>query len=141
LPGGSAPSPTSSARTLHAFLVASTLIISSGAFITTKSLTGLESGSGFTGLEAVALLLGASDLLLVTLIRSRLPTRGAGRSADEWWRRHLGRAVLLWTLLEFLALLGAITLFATRRVTAFGVLTLIALAALLSVSPSRLAGD
>jgi hypothetical protein len=129
----------SSARTIHAFLIASTLIVSTGAFVTIRS-TG-RFVTGMTPLELVALLVGASVLLLIYLLRSRLPTRGAGQSTDAWWRLNLGKAVLLWALFEFSALLGAVTLFATRALLGFGILTFVALGGLVLLSPARLAAE
>lgn len=134
-----APGPAASARTLHAFLIASTLIVCVGALVATRS-TG-PFASGLAPIELAALLIGISLLAFVYLMRSRMLPRASGQSDDDWWRLHLGKALLLWSLLEFSALVGAVALFATRHLVGFALLAVLALGGLLSVSPARLAGD
>ena len=113
--------------------------MSVGAFVATRSAGPLL--GGVTILDLAALLVAAPAALLILLIRQRLPARVTGQSPDEWWRRHLSRAILLWGLLEGLALLGAVSLFASRRVLGFGVLAAGALAGLLLLTPARLMGE
>lgn len=134
------PSPAgSTARTIHSFLIASTLIVSIGALVATRSTGPLRSDLG--AIDVLAVLVGACALLCFYLLRSRLPERSSGQSPDEWWRLHLGQAVLLWGLLEFSALLGAAALLATRQPIGFGVLALLAVAGLFRLAPARLAGE
>ncbi len=51
-------------------------------------------------------------------------------ACDAWWQEHLGRAVLIWSVLELPAIVGAITLFATRHLPGFLALGAVALAGL-----------
>jgi hypothetical protein len=53
---------------------------------------------------------------------------------------YLGRAILIWIFYELPAVIGAITLMATRHLPAFLALGTIALAGLVVTRPSRLAG-
>lgn len=124
-------------RTLHAFIVASTTIIILGAFVVTRT-TG-PVGFGFGALDAVALVMGASGLMITTLVRQRLP--GSSGDPEEWWRVNLGRAILVWVFYELPAVIGAITLMATRHGAAYLVLAVLALGGLVSARPSRLAGS
>jgi len=93
--------------------------------------------AGLGPLDGVALMVGISSLGLVWLIRQRLPSGNPGQS-EQWWREQLGRAVLLWCLWEFLAVIGAITLLVTRHLPVYGALGLLALAGLVAFRPSRL---
>ena len=95
---------------------------------------------GWGGLDGVALLLGISTLALVHLIRQRLPSREPGQSEEQWWNRHLGRAVLLWSLLELAAVIGAVTLMATGHLAVFAALALFGLGGLLAYRPTTFGG-
>jgi hypothetical protein len=138
MPSRPAPPASSAARTLHSFLIASTLIVSIGAFVAARSSGPLR--SGIAPLDYLALVLGAAALLGIPRLRERLPPRAAGQSVDEWWAGQLGRAVLLWALLEFSAMLGAATLLITRQPWGSTALAGLAIAGLLWFSPTRLAG-
>ena len=134
----SPPALSPAARTVHAFLVASTLIISSGAFIVTRSMRPLSGGAA--PIDWMALLVGGSALWIVLLLKSRFPGR-AGRTLEDWWRENLGRGVMIWALLELPAILGSVALFATGHYPIFAALVLTALGGLLLATPARLAGD
>ena len=121
-------------RTFHAFIVASTTIILLGAFVVTRT-TGPVI-FGFGALDAVALVMGASGLAITFLVRQRLPALSG--DPEEWWRVNLGRAVLIWVFFEVPAVIGAITLMATRHVPAFSLLGTMALAGLIVARPSKL---
>jgi hypothetical protein len=121
-------------RTFHAFIVASTTIILLGAFVVTRTTGPVV--FGFGALDGVALLMGASGLAITSLVRQRLP--GFSGDPEEWWRVNLGRAVLIWVFFEVPAVIGAITLMATRHVPAFGLLGTMALAGLMASRPSKL---
>ena len=122
-------------RTFHAFIVASTTIIILGAFVVTRT-TGPVLFA-FGGLDAVALIMGASGLMITSLVRQRLPAPMGNR--DAWWQVNLGRVILVWVFYEVPAVLGAITLMATRHAPAFLILGVVALAGLIWARPARLA--
>lgn len=96
--------------------------------------------AGLGALDAVAFTIGVSSLALVFLIRQRLAATG-DRTSDQWWNAQLGRCVLLWCLLEFPAVIGAITLVATRHLPASCALAVLALGGLLVMRPGKLAGN
>lgn len=107
-----------------------------GAFVVTWTTGALVLGFGL--LDAVALAMGLSSLALTFLVRQRLPARVSGQSEEDWWNRHLGRAVLIWAFLEMAAVVGAVTLMATRHVPAWAVLGVLAIGGLLTAGPARL---
>jgi hypothetical protein len=131
------PSARSTARTLHSFLIASTLIVSAGAAVAARSTGHLR--TGFSLIDWAGVLLALAALPLFIALRGRLPVRPAAETPDAWWQAHLGRAVLLWSLLELAAILGAAALLATGSSVGFAVLAVVALGGLLTCSPARLA--
>ena len=137
MPPRPAPSARSTARTLHSFLIASTLIVSAGAGVAARSTGRLQ--SGFAPIDWAGVLLALAALPFYAALRGRLPARRETETPDAWWQTHLGRAVLLWTLLELAAMLGAAALLATGYAAGFAVLAVIALGGLLTCSPARLA--
>ncbi len=91
----------------------------------------------FGALDAVALVMGASGLMITALVRQRLPAPSG--TPEQWWEVNLGRVILLWVFYEVPAVIGAITLMATRHLIAFLVLGTVALAGLVMSRPGRLA--
>ena len=132
-------SPSRFARTLYAFFIASTLIVSVGAFVTVRGTAALR--SELAAIDYVAALVGLGAVLLLDWLRRRTPERRADQSPDDWWRLSMGQAVLLWGLLDLVAMLGAIELFLTGHVIGFGILAAVALGGLLTLSPGRLAQE
>jgi hypothetical protein len=57
--------------------------------------------------------IGAVMFAGALVIANQLPRDSATRDADEWWRANLGRAVVVWAMLEGPALLGAVVHFLT----------------------------
>jgi hypothetical protein len=58
---------------------------------------------------ASALLFGAA-----IFAAGRLPPAAAGATQDRWWVANLGRAIVVWALVEAPALLGLVIYFLTR---------------------------
>jgi hypothetical protein len=133
---GPLPGAAAAARTIYAGIISSTAIVSIGAYAVRRGL-GIVSGAG--PLDFVALSLGVGAVLLVLAFRSRLPAR-SGASDDDWWKANVGRAILVWALLESPAILGAVSLFVTGRLLAYTVLVAMALIGLTTATPSRLSG-
>jgi len=122
-------------RTFHAFILASTTIIILGAFVVTRTTGPIL--FAFGTLDAVALVMGGSGLMITSLVRQRLPAPSG--NPDEWWQVNLGRVILIWVFYEVPAVLGAITLMASRHAPAFLALSVVALAGLIWSRPARLA--
>ena len=122
-------------RTFHAFIVASTTIIILGALVVTRTTGPIL--FAFGAIDAVALAMGGTGLMITSLVRQRLPAPSGDREA--WWQLNLGRVILIWVFYEVPAVLGAITLMATRHAPAFLVLAVVALAGLIRARPASLA--
>lgn len=137
MPPRPAPSARSTARTLHSFLIASTLIVSAGAAVAARSTGQLR--TGLSPIDWPGVLLALAALPLYLALRRRLPARRAAEAPDAWWQAYLGRAVLLWALLELAAMVGAVTLLATGSSVGFAALAVLAFGGLLTCSPARLA--
>ncbi len=115
------------------------LIVAGGAFVVTRTLGPLA--GGIAPLEVAFLVAGAGLLLLVTRFQNRSPVRAVGEPEEEWYRAALSRAILVWSLLELVALFGAVSLFLTRGLAAFLVLFAAALTGFVLLRPGRLAGE
>lgn len=137
MPSGPRP-PSSAARAIFAGIIASTTIVTSGAFVVSLSLHTTSRAVG--PLDGVALFLGLVILWVVRMRWSGLPARRADESADGWWRENAGAALLLWALLELAAMLGAVTLFATGHLIVFAVLAMLVLTGFVVLTPGRLSG-
>jgi hypothetical protein len=121
-------------RTFHGFIVASTTIIILGAFVVTRTTGPVV--FAFGALDAVALVMGVSGWMITSLVRQRLPARSG--EPERWWQLNLGRVILIWIFYEVPAVIGAITLMATRHLPAYALLGTVALAGLAASRPSRL---
>lgn len=128
-------SPASAATAVYTGIVASTVIISAGAVVVSQSLgTG---GNGFGIADAVALFLGLGVLAFLIVRRAALPPNGSG-AADAWWQANMGACVVLWSLGELPAVIGATLLFAGGHTPAAAVLIGLGIATLVLLTPGRL---
>ena len=96
------PGAAVAARTIYAGIISSTAIVSIGAYAVRRSF-GILPGTG--PLDFVALFAGVGAILLVLVLRARLPAR-SGASDDDWWKANAGRAITVWALLEAPAILA-----------------------------------
>ncbi|MGQ0702821.1 MAG: hypothetical protein ACT4PM_06780 [Gemmatimonadales bacterium] len=94
----------------------------------------LATGPG--GLAWAALIVGVSAVVLASLVYKRLDPPAPGRRLDEWWGEQLGRAILIWSLFEMPAIIGAVTLLTTRDYVIYGALGGIALVGLIRFRPA-----
>lgn len=128
-------SPASAATAVYIGIVASTVIISAGAIVVSQSLhTG---GTGFSLVDAIGLFVGLGPLAFAGFRRATLPPRGS-QTADAWWQTNMGTCLVLWSVGEMPAVIGAILLFLGGHTAAGGILIALALAALTLLSPGRL---
>jgi hypothetical protein len=131
-------SPSSAARVLYAGVIASTLIISVGALATSITLGTATPVTGWP--DWVALVVGSGSFVAGMQRRKGLNRPAGGQTADQWWGENAGRVLTIWGLLEFAAIAGALVVFATGHLTVFVALAVLALAALLTLTPGRVAG-
>jgi hypothetical protein len=132
-------SPSISARIIHAALVLGVLLFGAVAYY----LGGQESLPVSALPERrflyIALFL-ASALLFGGAVYSagRLTPPRPGTSQDDWWRVNLGRAVVIWGLVETPALLGTVTYLLTHDFRTL-IATFTGLFLFVNYRPSRLA--
>ncbi len=106
-------SPAIGARLIHAALVFGVALFWMVAWYAKDAVPSVELPDRrvlYISLAVVsATLFGAA-----AFTANRLIPPGRGTSADDWWRVNLGRAVLIWALVEAPAMLGTIAYLLTR---------------------------
>ena len=114
MPPAAPVSPAISARIIHAALVLGVILFWAVAWYigsnTSMPVAAIPDRRVlYVGLAAVsAVLFGAA-----VYTAGRL-TPHTGMSQDEWWRANLGRAVVIWALVEAPAILGTVAYFLTH---------------------------
>lgn len=121
---------------VYAGIVASTTIITLGAFITSRTLGAMTGDIG--RLDALVFLAGLGALGAGFRRRARLVNHDAGRVPELWWGENAGRVLVVWVLMELGGVIGAVLLFATGRAPVSAILAVLALAGLALSSPGRL---
>ena len=94
--------------------------------------------NGPPALLPVLLAAAVATIALAFALKSRLPRRPAGTSADDWWAANLRSAILIWALLESAAMIGAVFYLIGVGTWGLGVAAA-ALALLVANGPRRLA--
>ena len=94
---------------------------------------------GPPALLPVLLAAAVATVALAFALKSRLPRRATGTSADDWWAANLRSAILIWALLESAAMIGAVFYLIGVGTWGLGVAAA-ALALLVANGPKRLAG-
>ena len=135
---GGAVSPATSARIIHAALVAGVLTFSMVAwYIGQSSAVPAEALPDrkvlYVALTLVSAVLFGGAMFTV----ARLGHIGSGDSQDDWWRANLGKAVLIWSLVEAPCLLGLVAYTLTHDFRTL-IATFIGLLFFGSYRPSRL---
>lgn len=112
----SAPVPPSiSARIIHAALVLGVMMFwavawYSGSYVSLPVSAIPDRRVLYVGLFLMsAILFGAA-----VYTAGRLPTPAPETSPDEWWRVNLGRAIVIWALVEAPALFGTVAYLLTH---------------------------
>ena len=93
---------------------------------------------GPPALLPVLLAAAVATVALAFALKSRLPRRATGTSADDWWAANLRSAILIWALLESAAMIGAVFYLIGVGTWGLGVAAA-ALALLVAHGPKRLA--
>jgi hypothetical protein len=93
---------------------------------------------GPPALLPVLLAAAVATIALAFALKSRLPHRPVGMSADDWWAANLRSAILIWALLESAAMIGAVFYLIGVGTWGLGVAAA-ALALLVANGPKRLA--
>jgi hypothetical protein len=115
MPPGSPVGPAISARIIHGSLVLGVLFFWLVAWFVAQRTALPVSVLPDRRVLYIALFLASATLFggaMFTVNRLTPPARGM--SQDDWWRVNLGKAVLVWALVEAPALLGTIAYLLTR---------------------------
>jgi hypothetical protein len=115
MPPGGPVSPAISARIIHASLVLGLVMFWLVAWFVAQRHALPVSALPDRRVLYVALFLVSAMLFggaMFTANRLRPPAPGA--SQDDWWRANLGKAILIWALVEGPAILGTVAYLLTR---------------------------
>lgn len=123
-------SPAGTARLLHLALMGS-IIFTSLLLAVVPMGTSTVAPLFLYAVFGVAAVMFAGALML----SSRLPRTDT--DPDRWWKQNIGRALLLWAMIEGPSMLGAVAFLLTRDITAL-VVPAIGLALMVLLGPGRL---
>jgi hypothetical protein len=109
MPAGAPISPAINARIIHAALMLGIVMFWVVAWWLGRSSAMPVYALPDRRVLYIALFLVSAVLFGVAMFRAnRLGRVAAGTSQDDWWRANLGKAVVVWALVEAPALLGLI---------------------------------
>jgi hypothetical protein len=138
VPANSQVSPAISARIIHAALVLGVLMFwLIGWYIGQSSAVPAEALPDRRVLYVALALVSAALFGGAMFTASRLGPAGSGTSQDDWWRQNLGKAIVIWSLVEAPSLLGLVAYILTRDFRTL-IATFIGLLFFGSYRPSRL---
>lgn len=138
MPPGSAVSPAISAKIIHGSLVLGVVLFCLVAWYVAQQSALPVSALPDRRVLYIALFLVSATLFggaMFTVNRLAPPARGM--SQDDWWRVNLGKAILVWALVEGPAILGTVAYLLTRDFRAL-LATFIGLLFFGTYRPSRL---
>jgi hypothetical protein len=138
MPPGSPASPAISARIIHAALVIGVLMFWLVAwYLGGASVMPVYALPDRRVLYIALFLVSAILFGAAMFTAGRLSRPAPGTSQDEWWRANLGKAVVIWALVEAPALLGLVAYLLTHDFRAL-IATLTGLLLFGNYRPSRL---
>ena len=109
MPPGAPVSPATNARIVHAALVSGVLMFCLVAWYLGRAPAMPADALPDRRVLYIALFLVSATLFGAAMFTaSRLGRPAPGTSQDEWWRVNLGKAVVIWSLIEAPALLGLV---------------------------------
>ena len=138
MPPNSPVSPAISARIIHAALVLGVLTFwLVGWYIGQSSAVPAEALPDRRVLYVALALVSATLFGGAMFTAARLGPIRPGGSQDDWWRENLGKAIVIWSLVEAPSLLGLVAYSLTRDFRTL-IATFIGLLFFGSYRPSRL---
>ncbi len=140
MPSNAPVSPAINARIVHASLVTGVVLFWVVAWYVGKegAATPAETLPDRRVLYVALFVVAAVLFGAAVFAARRLAPPAAGTSQDDWWRANLGRAIVVWALVETPALLGLVAYFLTRDFRVL-IATLTGLLLFGNYRPSRLA--
>ena len=140
MPPSKPVSPAISARIIHAALVLGVVLFWVAAwYVGTHSALPVSALPDRRILYLALFFVSAALFGAAAYTASRFTPPAPGTSQDRWWRLNLGRAVLVWALVETPAILGLIAYLLTRDFRAM-LAPFAGLFLFVNYRPSRLAG-
>jgi hypothetical protein len=131
-------SPAITARIIHAALVMGVLLFWAVAWYVGEARSMPVSVLPERRVLYVALFLMAAVLFAgAAFAARRIPAPTASTTQDDWWQVNLGRAIVVWALVEAPALLALVAYFLTRDFRVL-IATLAGLLLFANYRPSRL---
>jgi hypothetical protein len=138
MPPAAPVSPTITAKIIHAALVVGVFLFYGVAwYVGSKTSMPISAVPERRVLYLGLFLVSAIVFGAAAYTASSLTPAGAGTSQDEWWRAHLGRAVLVWSLIDAPTLLGTVAFLLTHDFRTL-IATLAGVLFLVNYRPSRL---
>jgi hypothetical protein len=115
VPPGAPVSPSISARIIHGSLVLGVLLLCLVAwFVAGRTALPVDVLPERRVLYIALFLVSAVLFGGAMFTANRLVAPARGSSQDEWWRANLGKAILIWALVEGPAILGFVAYLLTR---------------------------
>jgi hypothetical protein len=112
---GAPVSPGINARIIHASLVTGVVLFWLVAWYVGRSQTEPIYSLPDRRVLYIALFLVSAMLFGAAMFTAgRLTPPAAGQSQDDWWARNLGKAIIIWALVEAPSLLGLVAYVVTR---------------------------
>lgn len=109
MPASAPVSPAISARIIHAALVSGVVLFCGAAWYIGSNSSMPVSAVPDRRVLYLGLILASGVLFGAAMYTAGTLTPTAGEmSQDDWWRVNLGRAVIIWALVESPALLGTV---------------------------------
>jgi len=115
MPPGAPVSPGINARIIHGCLLLGVVLFCLVAWtVASRTALPMEALPDRRVLYLALFLVSAGLFGGAMFTANRLPPAARGTSQDDWWRVNLGKAILIWALVEGPALLGTIAYLLTR---------------------------
>ena len=132
-------SPAISAKIIHAALMLGVILFYAVAwYVGTKTSMPISAVPDRRVLYVELFLVSATVFGAATYSASRLTPAASGTSQDDWWRANLGRAIVVWSLIEAPTLLGTVAFLLTHDFRSL-IATFAGLLFFVNYRPSRLA--
>jgi hypothetical protein len=139
MPPAAPVSPAISARIIHAALVLGIILFYAVAwYVGSKTSMPVSAVPERKVLYLGLFLVSAVVFGAAVFMAARLSPAAPGTSQDEWWRVNLGRAIVVWGLIEAPTLLGTVAYLLTHDFRSL-IATLAGLLFFVNYRPSRLA--
>ena len=132
-------SPAISAKIIHAALMLGVILFYAVAwYVGTKTSMPISAVPDRRILYVGLFLVSATVFGAAAYSATRLTPAAPGTSQDDWWRANLGRAIVVWSLIEAPTLLGTVAFLLTHDFRSL-IATFAGLLFFVNYRPSRLA--